>query len=73
MSNDWKKPLTEGPVKKGGKNPPPSRPKPPKPPPSQTPKKNWTTAPNKIVKENRGSPYFLKRKIDKKNISFRKY
>ena len=40
MSNGWKKPLTEGPVKKGGQNPPPSRPKPPTPPPSQTPKKN---------------------------------
>jgi hypothetical protein len=39
MNNGWKKPLTEGPVKKGGQNPPPSRPKPPTPPPSQTPKK----------------------------------
>jgi hypothetical protein len=40
MSNDPKKPLTEVPVKKGGKNLPPSRPKPSTPPPSQTPKRN---------------------------------
>jgi len=40
MSNHRKKPLTEVPVKKGGKNLPPSRPKPSTPPPSQTPKRN---------------------------------
>ena len=66
MSNDPKKPLTEVPVKKGGKNLPPSRPKPSTPPPSQTPKRNWTTAPNKIIKENRVSSIFLREKLTKR-------
>jgi len=51
MSNGRRKPLNEGTVKKGGQNPPPSRPKPMTPPPSQTPKKTELRRLTRLLKK----------------------